>query len=429
MTAIGILAGGGRLPLLVAEAVTAAGGRVHILALEGDADPQVARFPHTWVNIGAFGRMLSALRAAGAQDLVIAGGIRRPDLRRVRPDLGLVRLLPKLVGILAGGDNAVLTQVVRLFESEGLRVRGAHEVAPDLLAPAGRMGALPLPSAAEADAAFAFGVMAALAPLDAGQAAVVAGGQVLAIEGAEGTDAMLQRVAELRSGAGGASPAASSGVLAKGPKRGQELRVDMPAVGPRTITGLADAGLAGLALEAGGVLVLDRDEVLQAADACGIAIEGVAPALRVNAGGPEPFTARLAGRHRPRRRDRADMQKGLAAAACLVPFRTGASNVVARGYALAFEAVEGTSAMLDRARRQRQWGLRGPRSGGLTVRLDGPEDPDALALIRQAAGHALAGVAFLGPPPALAAAEEAVGVADAAGLFLATVVASSATGP
>jgi hypothetical protein len=85
--------------------------------------------------------------------------------------------------------------------------------------------------------------------------------------------------------------------------------------------------------------------------------------------------------------------------------------------------------MLDRARRQRQWGLRGPRSGVLTVRLDGPEDPDALALIRQAAGHALAGVAFLGPPPALAAAEEAVGVADAAGLFLATVVASSATGP
>jgi DUF1009 family protein len=338
----------------------------------------------------------------------------------VRPDLGLVRLLPKLVGILAGGDNAVLTQVVRVFEQEGLRVRGAHEVAPSLLAPAGRLGAVALPTGSQADAEVAFGVMAALAPLDAGQAVVVAGGEVLAIEGAEGTDAMLQRVAGLRSGTGGVS----GGVLAKGPKRGQDLRVDMPAVGPRTITGLADAGLAGLALEADGVLVLDRDEAVQAADARGIAMEGIALASRARTRAPGPFTARLAGRHRPRRRDRVDMEKGLAAAACLAPFRTGASNVVARGYALAFEGVEGAPAMLDRARQQRQWGLRGPRSGVLTVRPGGPEDIDARALIRRAAGHGLAGVVFLGPPPALAVAEEAVGAADETGLFLATVVAS-----
>ncbi|HWB47102.1 MAG TPA: UDP-2,3-diacylglucosamine diphosphatase LpxI, partial [Hyphomicrobiaceae bacterium] len=316
MSAIGILAGGGRLPLLVADTVIARGGRVHIVALEGDADPQVARFPHTWVNIGAFGRMLAALRTAGAHELVIAGGIRRPDLRRVRPDWGLVRRIGTVAGMLAGGDNAVLSQVVRVFEQEGFSVRGAHEVAPDLLAPAGRIGAVPLPEPARADADLAFALMAALAPLDAGQAAVVAGGQVLAIEGAEGTDAMLQRVAEVVPAAG-----VPRGVLVKGPKRGQDLRVDMPAVGPRTIDGVAAAGLAGLVLEAGGVLMLDREEAVRAADARGITIAGVAPGPRALAGVPGPRSARLVGRHRPRPRERADLQKGLEAALCLAPFR------------------------------------------------------------------------------------------------------------
>ena len=232
MTRIGILAGGGRLPLMIAESVVARGGSVHIVAIEGEADPEIARFPHTWVNWGQIGRMVATLRARRADQLVIAGGVNRPDLWRIRPDVGFFMSLPQIVSLLAGGDDSVLTRVVRFFEAKGLSVRGVHEVAPDLLAGAGRMGGVALSEReAEADAELGFAVRAALGVVDAGQAVVVAHGEVLAIEGAEGTDAMLQRVAALPAAAIGAG---ARGVLAKGPKPGQELRVDMPAIGPRT---------------------------------------------------------------------------------------------------------------------------------------------------------------------------------------------------
>ena len=273
MTRIGILAGGGRLPLMIAESVVARGEGVHIVAIEGEADPDIARFPHTWVNWGQIGRMVATLRAK-ADRLVIAGGVKRPDLWGIRPDAGFFLSLPQIVSLLAGGDDSVLTRVVRFFEAKGLSVCGVHDVAPDLLAGAGRMGGVALGREDEADAELGFAVRQALGVVDAGQAVVVAGGEVLAIEGAEGTDAMLQRVAALP--ARHALPA-RRGVLAKGPKPGQELRVDMPAIGPRTIEQAVAAKLAGVALEAGSVLVLDRDEVIGAADAAGCAVHGLAP--------------------------------------------------------------------------------------------------------------------------------------------------------
>ena len=195
MTRIGILAGGGRLPLMIAESVAARGGTVHIVGIEGEADPAIARFPHTWVNWGQIGRMVATLRGEGGRDLVIAGAVTRPDLRRIRPDAGFFRSLPQILRLLAGGDDSVLTRVVRFFEGNGLEVRGVHEVAPDLLAGAGRLGSIALSEADRADAELGFAVRRALGPVDAGQAVVVARGRVLAIEGAEGTDAMLQRVA------------------------------------------------------------------------------------------------------------------------------------------------------------------------------------------------------------------------------------------
>jgi DUF1009 family protein len=204
--------------------------------------------------------------------MVIAGGVRRPDLWKLRPDWGFFLSLPKILEMMAGGDDSVLSRVVRFFEAKGIVVRGAHEVAPGLLVLGGPAGALPLDRQGLADAELGFAVRAALGALDAGQAVVTGGGSVLAIEGAEGTDAMLRRVADLRGARAGAAP---GGVLAKGPKPGQELRVDMPTIGPRTIEGAAVAGLAGVALEAGAVLLLDRAEAIAAADACGIAIEGL----------------------------------------------------------------------------------------------------------------------------------------------------------
>ncbi len=177
---------------MIAESVGARGGHVHIVAIEGAADPDIARFPHTWVNLGQIGRIVATLSGEGRNELVIAGNVRRPDLRTIRPDAGFFTSLPQVFSLLAGGDDSVLSRVVRFFEAKGLTVRGAHEVAPDLLADAGQIGAVALSPRDHADAMLGFAVRAALGSLDAGQAVAVADGRVLAIEGAEGTDAMLR---------------------------------------------------------------------------------------------------------------------------------------------------------------------------------------------------------------------------------------------
>jgi DUF1009 family protein len=418
---IGILAGGGRLPLTIAESVIESGGSAHIVAIEGEADADIARFPHTWVNWGQVGRMVATLRRH-ADAMVIAGGVRRPNLWKLRPDLGFFLSLPQILEMIAaGGDDSVLSRVVRFFEAKGIEVRGAHQVAPDLLALAGPVGALVLDGPAQADAELGFAVRAALGPLDAGQAVVVAGGEVLAIEGAEGTDAMLARVAGLRSGG-----MARSGVLAKGPKPGQELRVDMPAIGPRTVEHAAAAGLAGVAVEAGAVLLLDRHAAVPAADASGVAIEGLPTASpsRGSAATPgSPCPARIVGTLHPNDRGTADIEKALAAIRCLLPFETGQAVVVSRAYLLAIAAVEGPFAMLERTRALRQWGVGAKRRVGVLACRVGVKEWDAnsvATLLDRAAAAGLAGVAVTGRAAALAVFESAGGVADRHDLFLAT---------
>ncbi len=417
MTRIGILAGGGRLPLMIAESVTARGQGVHIVAIEGEADPEIARFPHTWVNWGQIGRMVATLREQGAAELVIAGAVTRPDLWRIRPDAGFFRSLPQIVSLLAGGDDSVLSRVVRFFEGKGLSVRGVHEVAPDLLAGAGRMGAVDLQQQDRADAELGFAVRQALGAVDAGQAVVVARGKVLAIEGAEGTDAMLSRVAAITSGSAAGTP---RGVLAKGPKPGQELRVDMPAVGPRTVAQAAAAGLGGVVVEAGAVLVLDRDEAIGVADAAGCAFCGLEPRSERTTRPAGPTIGRVVGRRRPGLRDAADLETGLATVACLAPYATGAGAVVVRHYILAIEAAEGPTALLERAASLRQWGLRSRRVGVMVRRAEDAESESGLLepLLAQAASQELAGIGVTGPASALSPYEDAARLADRYGLFL-----------
>jgi len=461
---IGILAGGGRLPLMIAESVARRGGAVHIVGIEGEADAAIARFPHTWVNWGQVGRMVATLRTEGGGRMTIAGSVRRPDLWKLRPDAGFFLSLPQILAMMKGGDDSVLSRVVRFFEAKGLEVRGAHEVAPDLLMESGRLGAMALSGQGRADAELGFAVRAALGPLDAGQAVAVADGQVLAIEGAEGTDAMLRRVAGMRRDR---ADDTRRGVLAKGPKPGQELRVDMPAVGPRTVELAADAGLAGVAAEAGAVLLLDRGEALQAADARGIAIEGLpspppkhrsdspppcgeglgvggAPNLEVLEFPPPcPSPARgegtlrpvsrsassvelplsIVGRLHPNARANADIEKGLAAAACLSPFGAGQAVVVARAYLLAISAADSAFAVLERTGALRQWGVGARRRVGVLTCRAGASEWDAAqvaSLLDRAAAAGLAGIAVTGAPGALAAFEGAGGLADRHGLFLLT---------
>jgi DUF1009 family protein len=268
---LGILAGGGPLPGQVAAAAQAAGRHVFIVGLEGFADPAVVgRWPHEIIRIGAAGRIISALRAHACRDLVLIGPVRRPSFFDMRPDTEGARLLARIGRAAFAGDDGLLAAVIRVLGDEGFRVIGAHEVMQEALGPAGLLSRVGPDAMAMADIARGVAVTRALGAVDVGQACVVQQGLVLAVEAAEGTDAMLDRCRTLgRPGPGG--------VLVKLVKPGQERRADLPTIGPDTLRGSAAAGLRGVAFEAGGTILADRDSALAAADSAGLFLLGLDP--------------------------------------------------------------------------------------------------------------------------------------------------------
>lgn len=270
---LGIIAGSGVLPCVVADAAAARGLPLHVVGISGEASDAIERYPHTWIRWGEVGKLFSALNKHGCRDLVIIGAVTRPDVANVRLDLGAIKNLPFLVSLGMGGDDHLLSSVVRFLEGKGYRVHGAHEVAPELLAGEGVLGKHTPSAENRADLALGFEVVRALGALDVGQAAVVAKGHVVAVEAAEGTDAMLERCAELRR-SGRARARGLVGVLVKAPKPGQEQRVDLPTIGPETVTRAAAASLAGIALAAGQVLMAERDAVIETADRHGLFLIG-----------------------------------------------------------------------------------------------------------------------------------------------------------
>jgi len=260
---LGIIAGRGPLPCVLAEAAGAREIPLHIVGIRGEAHEEIERFPHTWIKWGEIGKLMAALENNGCKDLVIIGGVNRPDFENVRVDFGAIKTLPFLLSLAKGGDDHVLSRVVGFFEQKGYRVHGAGVIAPELIAGEGRLSTK-APSAEDmADVAIGLKVVRALGRLDVGQAAVVAKGHVLAVEAAEGTDAMLLRCAELRK-AGRAR--GRRGILVKAPKPGQEERIDMPTIGPDTMRHAAAAGLDGVAIAAGRVLMAERAATIAAAN-------------------------------------------------------------------------------------------------------------------------------------------------------------------
>ena len=262
--ALGIVAGRGRFPAVIAAEMTARNIPLHIVGIRGEASDAIEQFPHTWIRWGEVGKLFGALKSNACTDIVIIGGVNRPDFDKVRFDLGAIKTLPFLLSLAKGGDDHVLSNIVRFFEDKGYRVHGAGDVAPDLLVPQGLMTAKAPSARDKEDIALALNVVRALGRLDIGQAAVVSRGHVLAVEAAEGTDAMLRRCAEIRKL--GRSHGVHTGVLVKAPKPGQEERIDMPTIGPETMRLVAAAGLAGVAVAAGRVLLAEREETIAAAD-------------------------------------------------------------------------------------------------------------------------------------------------------------------
>jgi DUF1009 family protein len=273
---LAIVAGAGSFPIAVADAVVASGRAVYVVALAGISDPDIGRFPHCWVGLGQFGHFLGNVAREGCREVVFVGAVTRPpDWRALTPDVGLLRRLPRVVKLFRGGDDHLLSGVLRLTEEAGLKVRGVHEVAPRVLLPQGPLGRREPDADAEADIVLALDLLKALSPFDVGQGAVVAGGRVLAVEAADGTDNMLAHLAELRR-SGRLRLRGRQGVLVKAPKRGQDLRVDLPALGPATVAGAQAAGLRGIAGPAGRAVVVDGDKLAAAADAADLFVIGLA---------------------------------------------------------------------------------------------------------------------------------------------------------
>lgn len=281
---LGIICGGGSIPLAVAEAVKRQKRPFTLFPLHGFADAAVERFPHRWVHLGAVGTLIGALREAGCRDIVMIGSLVRPRPWNVRFDLTTVMLVPRLLPLFRGGDDRLLTGVARLFEERGFRLVGAHEVAPEILMPKGNAGKRRPRADESEDIKYGFDLLHAIGPFDVGQAAVVANRHVVAVEAAEGTAGMLARVAEMRAN-GRLKLPARAGVLVKAPKPGQDRRFDLPAIGPDTVAQAKAAGLAGIAVEAGSTVVADADALTRAADKAGLFVVGVpAPSRKAKAG-------------------------------------------------------------------------------------------------------------------------------------------------
>ncbi|HGG04187.1 MAG TPA: LpxI family protein [Aliiroseovarius sp.] len=249
---LAIIAGTGDLPVAIARA----DGDALFVTFEGAGVEVPDGLGHLAASFEKLGALFEGLRAQSVSEVVFAGAMSRPMPDATRFDEKTAALMPGLIQAMGQGDDSLLRHVIKMFEAEGFAVRAVHEVAPDLLlAPHMSMGRVPS-RAERADALRALDILIALSPQDVAQAAVVESGLCLGIETLQGTDAMLKFVADtpahLRRG---------RGVFVKAPKQGQDLRIDMPSIGPHTVRGVVKAGLAGLFVAAGAVLVLEQDEV------------------------------------------------------------------------------------------------------------------------------------------------------------------------
>lgn len=270
---LGLIAGGGDLPQAVAQRCELEGRDLYVVRLDGFADPHLTRWPGDDFGMAQIGAILKALKANGCRVVCLAGIVSRPDFKTLKPDFKGATLLPGIVSAAAKGDDALLRKILSVFENEGFAVEGADDILGGETLPAGALGAITPTDDQLLDLKKALHVAEKSGELDIGQGAVVCDGLVLAVEAQEGTDAMLGRVAGLPVDLRG-SPNAPKGALGKAPKPIQDLRVDMPVIGPRTVEMAAAAGLAGIGGVSGRLILIDRAAIVAAADRLGLFVWG-----------------------------------------------------------------------------------------------------------------------------------------------------------
>lgn len=267
--ALGIIAGTGALPRLIAEDCAARGALVFIVRFTGVDAPWADAWPHADIPYEKPGRLFKALRGAGCDRICFAGAMTRPRLNPLKFDAKALMLAPRALALLTRGDDEMLRGFAAMLEAEGLKMVGAQDLMAGLMAPRGLIAARAPDDRDRGDAARAARIVAALGAVDVGQGAVVAGGVCLGVEAIEGTDALLAQVAAMPAHL---RPEGRAGVLFKGAKPGQDRRMDLPAIGPRTIRAAAAAGLAGVCYEAEGAILLGRAETAAEADRLGLSL-------------------------------------------------------------------------------------------------------------------------------------------------------------
>ncbi|MGL4415358.1 LpxI family protein [Roseinatronobacter monicus] len=267
MSAIALISGRGRLPHLLADRLHAEGRALVLAELEGFESLSAARDDVLRFRLERLVPFLDKLQDLGVTRAVFAGGVHRPRLDPALIDPATMQLLPRIMKAMASGDDGTLREVIALMGEWGVEVVGAQDICPDLVAAPAILGDVPPKAAEKQDAARGFEILRLMGAADLGQGCVVAQGQCLAVEALPGTDAMLTHLAALRAD-GAALP--QGGVFCKAPKPEQDRRIDLPALGPDTLEAVHRAGLRGIAFEAGGVLLIDRAELVARANALGL---------------------------------------------------------------------------------------------------------------------------------------------------------------
>ena len=270
---LALIAGGGALPVSVAARCEAEGRPVFVIRLAGFADPHLAHYPGIDAGMAEIGKILSAMKKADCKAVCLAGTVSRPDFKTLKPDFKGAMVLPGIISAATKGDDALLRKILSVFEADGYAVEGADDILGGETLPAGALGRVQPTAEHLTDLRKALYVAGKSGELDIGQGAVVCDGLVLAVEAQEGTDAMLMRVAGLPADLRG-SATERKGALGKAPKPIQDLRVDMPVMGARTIEMAAAAGLAGVGGLAGKLIIIDRPALIEAADRLGLYVWG-----------------------------------------------------------------------------------------------------------------------------------------------------------
>lgn len=270
---LGIIAGGWKIPQDLVEHCQKTGRDYFVLAIEGNADKEFFKgndIPHMWIRIGQSGTGFKKFAEEKVQEVVMVGTIKRPTLSDLVPDLRTAAFFAK-VGMKALGDDGILRALVNEIESEGMVVKGVHEVMKDLLVKDGILGKVKPNKQAYADIKRGVEVAWELGRLDVGQAVIVQQGLVLGMEGIEGTDELIRRCGSYKRKGDG-------GVLVKLRKPHQDMRLDLPTFGPVTVQEAKDAGLKGIALHTGNGLIVDEKAAIKLADKLGLFIIGINPA-------------------------------------------------------------------------------------------------------------------------------------------------------